>query len=135
MRFQEGSLLVTSTDSSSPGFWGTAESVTHSAEKGESLPVGFMELVPLAIRGWRKACSEFRQKPHVGEFEGQWSTLNKVRERTDLPKREASGLALGTEKPWGCVEHEVTCSVETNAAVGRGLKGHPFLTPHLQPIL
>lgn len=60
MRFQKRSLLVTSIDSSRPGFWGTAKSITHSAEKGESLAVRFMELVPLAIRGWLKACSEFR---------------------------------------------------------------------------
>ena len=63
MRFQEESLLVTSIDSSSPSFWGTAESVIHTAEKGESLPVGCMELVALALTDWLKVCSEFRQKP------------------------------------------------------------------------
>ena len=63
MRFQEESLLVTSIDSSSPSFWGTAESVIHTAEKGESFPVGCMELVALALTDWLKVCSEFRQKP------------------------------------------------------------------------
>lgn len=103
--FQERSLLVTSIDSPSPGFWGMAESIIHLAERGESLPVGFMELVALAIRDWVKAYSEFRQKPHLGGLEGQRSRLRKVRERTNLPNKDASGLAFETERPQGHVEH------------------------------
>ena len=56
VRFQEESLLVTSIEQSSPHFWGKAQSITHSAEKGESLPVGLMETIVSAIQDWLKAC-------------------------------------------------------------------------------
>lgn len=101
-RFQEGSLPLTALVSRAR----LRASFTRQRKvnpTGESLPVGFTALAALAIRDWLKLVLIWDRSLTL--LEGQRSTLRKVRDRTDLSKREASGPALGTERTRHGVEY------------------------------
>ena len=133
--FQERSLLVTSIDSTSLGFWGTAESIIHLAERGESLPVGLMELVALAIRDWvKKLILSSDRSLALGDWRDNAADSGRSEKEPTCPTRmpQAWHLRQRGHRVMGNIGH-LQC--RSSCSSRKGLKGHPFLTSHIQPIL